>query len=246
MLVEISEVILENVSLSLDKEVLSDISLRVKNGIHCFLGPNGAGKTMTNKLLGLLLQPTNGQIKWDEKIVNPYEDREERIERIRKIGYMSQNPTFLSTSVKDNISLPLKLRHLEREKRTKLVSEKVKQFNLDELVDRSIYKLSIGQKQKVALLRALIHDPSIIIMDEPTASLDIANIKWFESHIKDISEQDGIIIFWTTHDQFQVKRIGDTVSVFISGDIRETNTVNGLFSNTKDPEVEAYLNGKLF
>lgn len=238
---------LSNISHSLDGvSILHTISFSaIKGRIHGILGPNGTGKTVTNKLLGLIYRADAGKIEWDGKIVNPWKSDQERTKIIRQIGLMWQNPVFINQSVKKNIEYPLKLRGIEREKRAKLVEEWLSKINLEEKADTNPKKLSIGQKQKVALARTLIYNPSLLILDEPTASLDLATKKWFEELILNEIVNESKIVIWNSHDFFQVKRIADDVSILINGSLIETGTKTQIFQKSKYPIVKRYLEGEL-
>jgi ABC-type methionine transport system ATPase subunit len=118
-------------------------------------------------------------------------------------------------------------------------------YELSDIAEMNINELSVGQQQKVALARTMITEPEIVILDEPTNSLDMKNTRWFEDKIKLLIEKKSMIILWTSHDMNQVRRIAKYCSVIIEGEIRESGLVVDIFENAKDELVRAYLSGEL-
>ena len=109
---------LDNVSLILGEEklkLIDQINMTLEPGIHCLLGPNGSGKTLTNRMVSLIEKVTEGEIKLGDEKINPWSNDETKLQNIRKIGYMRQQPIFLNDNVKNNILLPLKLRKVSKE-----------------------------------------------------------------------------------------------------------------------------------
>lgn len=237
----VNKIRLEQVSLVLEKPILTNISIEFQPGITCLLGPNGAGKTMTNRLIGLLQKVTAGTIHWGDKLINPFDGN--RLEQIRSIGYMHQQPVFVNKSVEENIELPLKFRgQVDRQPR---VDQVLEEFDLEELRDSNALKLSKGQQQRVALARTMVTDPELIILDEPTSSLDMQTTKWFENYLIELRNNSTKLIIWTTHDQFQVRRIADRIAVILDGQIQEHGTAKDVLHQPTNPLVERYLSGEL-
>lgn len=244
---EIGQVHLKEINLTLGgTHILHDISVSISKGVHTFLGPNGAGKTLTNKLLALLKQPNSGSIFWDDTLVNPITSKADKLSYIRNIGYMSQKPVFLNQSLLSNLAMPLEIRGVPREARNTKAEEIAKEAEFTQPLDKLPHQLSIGQKQKLALLRTLIHDPSLLILDEPTASLDIANIKWFENYVKSTAHSNGKLVFWTTHDIFQSKRVSDDVTIIMDGSIEVTGKGKTVFESPPNEKINSYLSGELY
>ena len=118
-------------------------------------------------------------------------------------------------------------------------------YELSDIAEMNINELSVGQQQKVALARTMITEPEIVILDEPTNSLDMKNTRWFEDKIKLLIEKKSMIILWTSHDMNQVRRIAKYCSIIIEGEIRESGLVEDIFQNAKDELVRTYLSGEL-
>lgn len=239
---------LDNVSLILGEEKLKlihRINMTLEPGIHCLLGPNGSGKTLTNRMVSLIEKVTEGEIKLDDEKINPWSNDDTKLHNIRKIGYMRQQPIFLNDNVKNNILLPLKLRKVSKENQTKKINMVLDDYELSDIAEMNINELSVGQQQKVALARTMITEPEIVILDEPTNSLDMKNTRWFEDKIKLLIEKKSMIILWTSHDMNQVRRIAKYCSIIIEGEIRESGLVEDIFENAKDELVRTYLSGEL-
>jgi ABC-type methionine transport system ATPase subunit len=158
---------------------------------------------------------------------------------------MRQQPIFLNDNVKNNILLPLKLRKVSKENQIRKINMVLDDYELSDIAEMNINELSVGQQQKVALARTMITEPEIVILDEPTNSLDMKNTRWFEDKIKLLIEEKMMIILWTSHDMNQVRRIAKYCSVIIEGEIRESGLVEDIFENAKDELVRAYLAGEL-
>ncbi len=242
----IDSIVLNSIELSFNGvDLLSNLNLKLsKAGINCVLGPNGSGKTLTNKILSLLLIPNKGEISWNGVKIDLQKDFNELITYRRKIGYMSQKPLFLKKTLRENIELPLVFRNYPKEKRRFLVEEGLKNFNLTEFKDRYPQKLSLGEQQRASFLRTIISDPMILILDEPTSSLDPANTLWFENYLKNEIDYDSQLVVVTSHDQFQVKRIAHNVSFIIGGTVVEQGSIDKM-TNPENSQVKKYLSGEL-
>ena len=225
-----------------DIDVITGLSMKIKSGeVQALLGPNGVGKTILNRILSLILQPDSGEIRWDGIAVSPANGK--NVETIRKIGYLWQHPVFISSNLWKNIEYPLVLRDISKEQRRKIVDDQIKEFRLEEFQYKKPKQLSIGTLQRAALARTLITKPQLVILDEPAASLDMATIKWLEQYINDYSKEIKPVIIWTTHDQFQARRIAKIVNILMDG-IVESGDINTLKEHGS-LKVRNYLQGKL-
>lgn len=175
-----------------------------RNGITTFSGDNGSGKTTLLRLLGGFIHPLRGSIN---------------IPKTYKIGYASQKPVLLNRSVKDNLlhaCLSLNKDILDY-KPMIYINKILKDFNMFELKDVSVLRLSGGQQQIIATLRAIVVDPDILMLDEPTANLDITNKNKIESMIKSISESKKV--FLISQDIMQLDKLSNENYIINNGNL---------------------------
>jgi len=163
---------LKEVHFSYDKEpVIRGISLSLGNECIALAGPNGAGKTTILKLMAGIYKPKRGEVLIEGKNIWTLPERE-AIKLRRKIVYVHENPIVLRGSVLDNVILGLELRGISGEEARKMAIKLMKELCIDELAEKDARTLSAGQAQLLALARALIVEPSYLLLDEPLANLD--------------------------------------------------------------------------
>ena len=195
-----------------DIRVLKGIDLAVEEGEFVgIMGKSGCGKTTLIKVLGLIDEPTKGTLYFKEKDTeNLWTDELADIRR-REIGFVFQDFYLMdSLSVKENIMLPMILDKKEAEKCTERADKLAEQFGISHLLNKNPYELSGGEKQRVAICRALINNPDVILADEPTGNLDSKSGKIVVDEFININENMQKTIIMVTHDPqmaSQCKRI---------------------------------------
>lgn len=194
------ELIVEQLVKRHGKRILFDIeNLRLPSGgLYGLMGPNGAGKTTLLKMAAGLEKPDHGGFLYDGR---PWHKG-----LFTETTYLSQKAYMMNASVADNVAWPLEVRGvrgLEREKRIKLALERME---IPELIDRKATTLSGGEAQKVALARALVFEPRLLLMDEPSASLDRQATELFESRLMQYHRETGATIILVTHSAEQARR----------------------------------------
>tara|TARA_X000000368_G_scaffold385609_1_gene345000 strand:+ start:278 stop:1015 length:738 start_codon:yes stop_codon:yes gene_type:complete len=194
------------------KEAVKDISFCIKeNEILGLLGPNGSGKTTTIGMLLGLLKPTNGEILIDGKKIE-----ENRIETLQKINFISpyiELPKKLT--VKQNLTVYCKLYNvLDTKNRIEYLVEKLR---LEDLLHRVTGELSSGQKNRASLAKALINNPSVLFLDEPTASLDPEIGDFVRSFLENYKKERKISILLASHNMNEVTRLCKTVLMMKDG-----------------------------
>ena len=212
------------------KEILSNLNFQIlQTGISCIMGPNGAGKSILLKIISGLIVPTAGIIS---------------IKKDCKTIYVSQKTIFLRRSVYQNLVYPLKINNIF----SKTVHKKIINFleisNLVKFKNHSARNLSIGQQQLLAVIRGLIIEPNILLLDEPCSNLDPKSANVIEQIIKN-SSKSGVKIIFVTHDILQVKRLADDIIFLHNGEIIEHSKKSFFFNESKCNQVKNYLNGKL-
>lgn len=225
------------------RTVLRIPSLTVRQGeILVLLGPSGAGKSTALRLLGLLEAPSRGRVEFhaNGKIVS---HATASIEERRLITMIFQRPLLLSRSVRANVAYGLRLRgEPDSRERIGAVLERV---SLSHLADARPRTLSGGEMQRAAIARALVIEPRVLLLDEPTAHLDPFNVRLIESLVREQNQQYGTTIVFVTHDMFQARRLATRVALLFDGEVIEVAPTEAFFHNPKDPRAAAFLAGEL-
>ena len=217
-------VIVENLSKNyFNKEAVKEISFTInENEILGLLGPNGCGKTTTIAMMLGLLKPSNGRV-----VIHGLDIEKNRISLLHKMNFISpyiELPKKLS--VKENLIVYGKLYGVKFiSDRIKYLSEKLR---LEEFINKKTGELSSGQKNRVSLAKALINEPSILFLDEPTASLDPETGDFVRSFIEKISKEKKMSILLASHNMDEVKRLCKNVLMMNNGVIIDKGTPNDL------------------
>jgi tungstate transport system ATP-binding protein len=199
------------------------------------LGPNGAGKSLLLRLCHGLISPSSGSILWNDMDV-----REAR----RYQAMVFQRPILLRRTVAANISYVLSIHGIPRRQRQIFVSEALEQAGLLDLAGRPARLLSGGEQQRLALARVWALKPQVLLLDEPTASLDPAATQMVEVFLEQISKT-GTKIIMTTHDLGQARRLADEVLFLHRGRLLEHGAAAEFFSAPQSKEATAFLEGHL-
>ena len=193
---------------------LNDLSLGIKEGtIFGLLGPNGAGKTTTIRLLTTLISPTTGQA-----VVNGFRLDSEQIKVRRTVGVQTDSPNlYLRLSAKQNLLFSAKMYGLTHEEAVKRIKELTRQFKLEDRLENAVGSYSRGMKQKLGIIKAIIHEPSILFLDEPTASLDPIAQREVRTMIIQLAKEYNKTIIMASHNLPEVEKITDQIGVISSG-----------------------------
>ena len=234
-----------------EKEIfvaVDNVSFNVSKGeIFGFLGPNGAGKTTTIKMISTLLRPTSGTA-----IVNGVNGVENPIDVLKNLGTVlaGERSTYWKLTGKENLEYFAAMNGITGKKAAKKINYLLKRFNLDKRADETVEKYSTGMKQRVALAKALISDPEILILDEPTSGLDPQSARNLRELILEIKEE-GRTILLTTHYMEEADQLSDRIAIIDHGkiiamdtpynlknDLNKTNIVALELSNWNDNALE--------
>ncbi|MEQ2128430.1 phosphate ABC transporter ATP-binding protein [Caldanaerobacter subterraneus KAk] len=233
------EIELKNISYFRDgKYILKNVYFKFeKNGIYTVVGPSGAGKSTMLKLINRLIEPTEGAI-----FINGVEYKNiDVIFLRRKIGMVFQRPFLFEGTVKENIELGPSLRG-EKNIDALFYLEAVG-LSKDYLF-KDVNNLSGGEAQRVSIARALANSPEVLLLDEPTSSLDPTSTSIIEELIKRLN-REGIMVILVTHNMEQAKRIGDYTLFLYKGELIEARKTWEFFENPISEVSKLFLEGKL-
>ncbi len=204
-------------------DAVKDISFSVKQGeILGFLGPNGAGKTTTMKMITCYMPPTSGSITVDGlDVVN------DSMAVRRKIGYLPEStPLYEEMGVMDYLNFIADVRKVSADKRKQALSRVVEVCGLQKVTHKDIHELSKGFRQRVGFAQAIIHDPEILVLDEPTTGLDPNQIIEIRNLIRELGEMKTVI--FSTHIMQEVQATSDRVLIIDQGQIAAQGTAEEL------------------
>lgn len=219
---------LKNVSKSFGKrKIIDNISLKVNSGeIFGFLGPNGSGKTTTIKMILRLIDSDEGEIK-----VNGFDNRKQFEQTMECIGAIVENPDMYKyMSGIDNLKLHARIRNIDE----KRINEVLEMVGLKDRAKDKVGKYSLGMKQRLGLALTLLHNPKVLILDEPTNGLDPAGIKQLRDILKKISHEENVAVFVSSHILTEMQQMCDRVAVLDNGKIVKIEQI----TNSKEEKIE--------
>lgn len=217
------------------KTILGPVNMQLaETGVTIVLGPNGAGKTTLLKVLHGVERLSAGKVQWNLP--------EEEARQAQ--AYVFQTPIMLRRTVAENLAYPLRLAGVPKQEIAARVADWADRIGLSDALDRPAPRLSGGEKQKLALGRALIRNPSVVFLDEPCASLDGRSTREFEALLQRAHE-DGTRIIMTTHNTGQAKRLATDVIFLLSGGVNATASAQEFFTDPGTPEAKAFLKGDI-
>lgn len=215
-------------------EALKDVSLNVQPGeIFGLLGPNGAGKTTLIKILTTLLLPTSGQA-W----VNGYHIQREENSVRATVGcmLMGERGLYWKLTGRENLEYFGALYHLSPKERAHRSEEIIELLNLSELADRTVETYSSGQKMKLAFAKALINDAPLLILDEPTNTLDVPSASELRAIVRNLNAE-GKTVIYTTHIMAEAETLCNRVAIIDYGELLAMGTVDELKESLKRDQI---------
>jgi len=205
------------------------------SGITAILGHNGAGKSLFLHVCHGQFRATTGTIQWNGLPVADTRSRR---------SLMFQNTPLMRRSVASNVEFPLIAQSVPKAERTLRVKEALTIARLAHNPSAPAASLSGGEKQRMALARALVTRPQVVLLDEPSASLDPASTKELEASVRAVAKS-GVKILIATHDLMQARRLADDVLVFGDGKILVQEDATSFFGKTHTGAVADFLEGRL-
>ncbi len=207
-----------------DKVAVNDASFQVYGGeIFGFLGPNGAGKTTTIKMIVGLLQPTAGSVK-----VAGYDVQRQPLQAKAASGYVPDTPhLYPKLSARELLRFVGDLYEMKRESIERRIEELLRLFDLTEASDDLIDSYSHGMRQKTALAAALMHDPKVLVLDEPTVGLDPKSARLIKDILRQMADR-GAAVFLSTHILEIAERMCDRIGIINKGEVIAIGTMSEL------------------
>ncbi len=217
--------------------VLDNINLYIReNEFLTLLGPSGCGKTTTLRIIGGFEEPTKGTVLFEGKDITevpPYE---------RQINTVFQKyALFPHLDVYDNIAFGLKIKKMPKDEIDRKVKEMLRLVNLQGFENRSIDSLSGGQQQRIAIARALVNEPKVLLLDEPLGALDLKLRKDMQIELKNMQKRVGITFIYVTHDQEEALTMSDTIVVMDKGLIQQIGTPVDIYNEPKNAFVAKFI-----
>lgn len=216
-------------------KAVEGVSFTVEKGeIVAFIGPNGAGKSTTIKMLTGIIQPTSGKIQ-----VAGYAPSHDRKKLAYKIGCMfgQKSQLYMHLTVRDSYKLLCSIYDLDNKQAEEKIEEIANLFKIQDLLDRVVRKLSLGQRMICEIAGSILHDPEIIFLDEPTIGLDIFAKTRIREIIKKMNEEKGTTIFLTSHDIGDVEALCNRIIIINNGTIVTDSTIDELKSKYLSTKV---------
>ncbi len=217
-----------------DFTAVNHVGFQIERGeIFGFLGSNGSGKTTTMKMLTGLLPPTIGEAKLFGHPLNPHD-----LEIRKRIGYMSQSfSLYTELTVKQNLILHARLFSIPEEHIPEKVEKIIQRFGLDKEIDSLPQFIPLGQRQRLSLAVAMLPDPEILILDEPTSGVDPIARDAFWQIMMELSRKDKVTIFISTHFMNEAERC-DRISIMHAGDVLASASPADLIKQCKTKTLE--------
>jgi ABC-2 type transport system ATP-binding protein len=211
---------LKNVTKKIGKKlIIDDLSFQVKEGeVFGFLGPNGAGKTTTIRMIVGLISITNGDIKIFEKSI-----KSEREEAIQSIGAIVENPEMYKfLSGYDNL---IHFARMSGKVNKQKIQEVVELVGLQNRIHQKVKTYSLGMRQRLGIAQALLHDPKVLILDEPTNGLDPSGIRETREYVRTLATEKGISVIVSSHLLSEIELMCDRYAIIHKGKLIEVQSV---------------------
>ena len=214
------------------KQILHNVSFEIKKGdILGFIGPNGAGKTTTIKLILGLQSITSGKV-----LINGYDVEKEFTKAIEKVGAIVENPDmYMYMSGYDNLKL---VANMYKGITTKRIDEVVKLVKLENRINDKVSKYSLGMRQRLGIAQAILHNPNLLILDEPTNGLDPEGIKEMRELLVDLAKKEEMAILISSHNLAELDNFCNKICIIKNGEIIETNEITAI---KKDIEHQQFI-----
>jgi tungstate transport system ATP-binding protein len=223
-----------------ERLVLQNINLSVDRGdVFALIGPTGAGKTTLLRIVDLLEVPGAGEVYFDG--IRVPQSGKQRLEIRRRISFIHQKPQVFNLSVYDNVACGLRWRGVEKNMIARKVDHILEMVGLEGYKNRNARTLSGGEAQRVALARSLVHEPDVLLLDEPTANLDPVSTTKIEQLIQYIARQRNTTMIMATHVMSQGQQLADRIGVLLNGRLVQTGNATDIFHSPQNKQVAHFV-----
>ena len=220
-----------------DTQVLRNVDLYIrKKEFLTLLGPSGCGKTTMLRIIGGFEFPTEGQVLFEGKDITDVPPYRRRVNTV-----FQKYALFTHMNVFDNIAFGLKLKKMGKQEITRRVGRMLELVNMEGYEKRWADSLSGGQQQRIAIARALVNEPEVLLLDEPLGALDLKLRKNMQLELKAMQQELGITFIYVTHDQEEALTMSDTIAVMSGGRIHQIGDPKKIYDEPKNAFVADFI-----
>lgn len=229
---------LENISKSFDGNmVLDDLNLYIReNEFLTLLGPSGCGKTTTLRLIGGFDTPDAGQVIFDGQDITALSPNQRQVNTV-----FQKYALFTHMTIAENIAFGLKIKKKSKDYINDKIKYALKLVNLDGFEKRSVDSLSGGQQQRIAIARAIVNEPKVLLLDEPLGALDLKLRQDMQYELIRLKNELGITFIYVTHDQEEALTMSDTIVVMNQGYIQQIGTPEDIYNEPTNAFVADFI-----
>lgn len=217
--------------------VLDNLNLDIKkNEFLTLLGPSGCGKTTILRIIAGFRYADSGEVVFEGKNINDMPPNERHVNTV-----FQKYALFPHMNVYENIAFGLKIKKMDKKTIDAKVKEMLKLVSLEGFEKKSVEMLSGGQQQRIAIARALVNEPKVLLLDEPLAALDLKLRQEMQRELKKIQQKLGITFVFVTHDQEEALTMSDTIVVMNKGKIQQMGTPEDIYNEPKNSFVAKFI-----
>lgn len=223
-------------------EAVKSVSFRVQKGeVVGLLGENGAGKTTLLRMISTILEPTEGTISIGGERV---QDQLFHVKRRIGVLFGSETGLYERLTARENLQYFARLYQINKQESKERIEQLASRFDMTDYLDRKLSGFSKGMRQKVAIARTLIHDPDVILLDEPTTGLDITSANMFRELIHQL-RQEGKTIIFSSHIMDEVQQLCESIIMIHQGELIYEGTLEALYTEEKTDNLNEIFMAKI-
>ena len=220
-----------------EETVLNSINLYINDReFLTLLGPSGCGKTTTLRIIGGFQKPTSGDVFFDGVRINDVPPHKRKVNTV-----FQKYALFTHMNIFENVAFGLRIAKIPDKEIQRRVDEALELVNLPGYGKRSVDSLSGGQQQRIAIARAIVNRPQVLLLDEPLGALDLKLRKDMQIELKKIQQQVGITFVYVTHDQEEALTMSDTIVVMDKGNIQQIGSPTDIYNEPKNAFVADFI-----